>query len=110
MKRLSLNELRTIERSCLQIEKNLNKTIEIYNIQKFFSKCEDNQKYLDERINVCDAIIESNKKVLNSLNYKMQKLKTEDSSCQHRIVKDYIDINPDKGMNISYCDICFKTF
>jgi len=33
-----------------------------------------------------------------------------DSNCQHNIITDYIDISPDLGYNIRYCDICMKTF
>ena len=33
-----------------------------------------------------------------------------ESKCVHNIVTDYIDITPDYGHNISYCDICMKTF
>ena len=33
-----------------------------------------------------------------------------ESKCIHNIVTDYIDITPDYGHNISYCDICMKTF
>jgi hypothetical protein len=33
-----------------------------------------------------------------------------DSNCQHNIITDYIDISPDLGYNIHYCDICMKTF
>lgn len=30
--------------------------------------------------------------------------------CKHQIVRDYIDITPDKGCNIKYCSKCGKTF
>ena len=33
-----------------------------------------------------------------------------ESKCIHNIVTDYIDITPDYGHNISYCDFCMKTF
>lgn len=33
-----------------------------------------------------------------------------ESNCIHNIVTDYIDITPDYGHNIRYCDICMKTF
>ena len=33
-----------------------------------------------------------------------------ESNCVHNIVTDYIDITPDYGHNIRYCDICMKTF
>jgi|SaaInlV_130m_DNA_3_1039695.scaffolds.fasta_scaffold26293_2 hypothetical protein len=33
-----------------------------------------------------------------------------DTNCQHNIVVDYIDISPDDGCNIRFCDICMKTF
>ena len=33
-----------------------------------------------------------------------------DSNCQHNIITDYIDISPDIGYNIHYCDICMQTF
>jgi hypothetical protein len=30
--------------------------------------------------------------------------------CKHNIITDYIDISPDNGHTIKYCDICMKTF
>jgi hypothetical protein len=33
-----------------------------------------------------------------------------ETNCQHNIVFDYIDISPDDGYNIRFCDICMKTF
>lgn len=32
------------------------------------------------------------------------------NDCQCKIVDDYIDINPEKGMTIRYCIYCEKTF
>jgi len=31
-------------------------------------------------------------------------------TCQHDIVTDYIDVGPDNGYTIRFCDICMKTF
>ena len=31
-------------------------------------------------------------------------------NCKHTIVRDYIDITPDRGCNIKYCSKCGKTF
>jgi hypothetical protein len=33
-----------------------------------------------------------------------------DTKCTHNIVMDYIDIDPDKGYTIKYCDVCMRTF
>ena len=30
--------------------------------------------------------------------------------CKHKIVRDLIDIDPDRSKTISYCDKCFHTF
>ena len=30
--------------------------------------------------------------------------------CSHRIVMDYIDIDPDRSVQIFYCELCQKTF
>lgn len=30
--------------------------------------------------------------------------------CRHHIVHDYIDLDPDKGKHIKYCDICYTDF
>lgn len=30
-------------------------------------------------------------------------------SCSHTIVSDYIDIEPDRSVQIFYCSICFNT-
>lgn len=32
------------------------------------------------------------------------------TNCEHNIVRDYVDITPDKGRNIKYCSICDITF
>jgi hypothetical protein len=33
-----------------------------------------------------------------------------DTKCTHHIVMDYIDIDPDKGYTIKFCDVCMRTF
>lgn len=33
-----------------------------------------------------------------------------ESNCKHNIITDYVDITPDYGHNIRYCNICMKTF
>jgi hypothetical protein len=33
-----------------------------------------------------------------------------DTKCSHIIVEDYIDIDPDKSIQIFYCSKCFSTF
>ena len=33
-----------------------------------------------------------------------------DTNCKHNIITDYIDVSPEYGHNIKYCDICMKTF
>jgi hypothetical protein len=30
--------------------------------------------------------------------------------CDHNIIDDLIDIDPDRSMMIKYCTICYKTF
>jgi uncharacterized protein YozE (UPF0346 family) len=30
--------------------------------------------------------------------------------CKHNIISDYIDITPDYGQTIKYCDKCWQTF
>ena len=32
------------------------------------------------------------------------------SVCKHNYVQDYVDIDPDKGVSITYCDKCYQTF
>ena len=32
------------------------------------------------------------------------------NECIHRVVMDYIDIDPDRSQEIVYCDKCFFTF
>jgi hypothetical protein len=34
----------------------------------------------------------------------------EPIECEHNIIHDYIDITPDKSMQIKYCDKCMMTF
>jgi len=33
-----------------------------------------------------------------------------EKNCIHNIISDYIDIDPEHCKNITYCDICMKTF
>jgi|UniRef100_A0A6C0J2W9 hypothetical protein len=33
-----------------------------------------------------------------------------EKNCVHNIISDYIDIDPEHCTNITYCDICMKTF
>jgi hypothetical protein len=33
-----------------------------------------------------------------------------DTKCEHHIVTDYIDIGPDNGYTIRFCDVCMRTF
>ena len=30
--------------------------------------------------------------------------------CKHNYVQDYVDIDPDKGVSVTYCDKCYQTF
>lgn len=30
--------------------------------------------------------------------------------CNHDYVQDYVDIDPDRGVSITYCSKCFQTF
>ena len=49
--------------------------------------------------------VEVNENELNE-----QKVTTDTLCCQHNIVTDLIDIDPDKSMIIKYCVKCEKTF
>ena len=33
-----------------------------------------------------------------------------EKNCTHNIVTDYVDIHPEYCKNITYCDMCMKTF
>jgi hypothetical protein len=33
-----------------------------------------------------------------------------DTHCKHHIVYDYVDIPPEGGHSIRFCDVCMKTF
>ena len=33
-----------------------------------------------------------------------------EKNCIHNIITDYIDIDPEHSKNITYCEICMKTF
>ena len=33
-----------------------------------------------------------------------------DTKCDHHIVTDCIDIGPDNGYTIRFCDVCMRTF
>ena len=34
----------------------------------------------------------------------------DEHPCPHNIIYDYIDLPPEGGKNIKFCDICWKTF
>lgn len=34
----------------------------------------------------------------------------DEHPCQHNIIYDYIDMPPEGGKNIAFCDICWETF
>ena len=73
-----------------------------------FTNKNDDILYLNDRINVCVDVLNRNTKVRNSLNKRLDSFKEKE--CPHNIIDDYIDIDTSKGMNIRYCDSCFKTF
>ena len=50
---------------------------------------------------------EDNEQLLVIYNLIQQYL---DTHCQHNIVYDYIDIPPEGGQSIRFCEICMKTF
>jgi len=33
-----------------------------------------------------------------------------EEECEHKVVQDLIDIDPDRSVTIFYCEHCFKTF
>jgi len=52
-----------------------------------------------------DEIIEVNESELNE-----NQIVEENSFCQHQIITDLIDIDPDRSMTIRYCEKCEETF
>jgi hypothetical protein len=34
----------------------------------------------------------------------------DEHPCEHDITHDYIDLPPDGGKNIKFCNVCWKTF
>lgn len=49
-----------------------------------------------------------NDAILLSIQNNIQQYITE--NCDHNLVYDYVDIPPEGGMSIKFCDICMKTF
>jgi hypothetical protein len=39
----------------------------------------------------------------------LEPLEETECCCHHRIVEDYIDVDPDKSVKIFYCDTCYIT-
>lgn len=47
---------------------------------------------------------------LYTISLKLNNIKLEEDECEHDIVTDLIDIDPDRSMTIKYCTKCEKTF
>jgi len=39
----------------------------------------------------------------------LEPLEETECCCHHRIVEDYIDVDPDRSVKIFYCDTCYIT-
>jgi len=63
---------------------------------------------LNSMDNIMSRINISNDAILLSIQKNIQQYILE--NCDHRIVYDYIDIPPEGGMTIKFCDLCMKTF
>ena len=46
----------------------------------------------------------------NSKETKTETKSETKSECEHKIVQDLIDIDPDRSVTIFYCEHCYKTF
>ena len=47
---------------------------------------------------------------LYTISLKLNNDKVEENKCEHDIVTDLIDLDPDRSMTIKYCTKCEKTF
>ena len=56
-----------------------------------------------ESIDIHERSVTYNKLVSNAKHILFE-------NCMHKIITDFIDINPDKSANITYCDHCELTF
>ena len=86
---------------------------------------EQNEEFINKNKNKNENENENKKKLLNQysnvakdIKNKIDTLKTLletttnyiENACKHQIEHDYIDITPDKMINISYCSICGHNF
>ena len=78
---------------------------------------EQNEEFINNNNNNKKLLIEYSN-VAKDIKNKIDKLKTLlemttnyiQNNCKHQIEHDYIDISPDKMINISYCTICGNNF
>jgi hypothetical protein len=86
------------------------------NINNIIEMCKDIDEYSEELSNYDNELhiifnsdtnrkifVERKRKVQYSINLCNQYIH---SLCKHDIIKDEIDIDPDKSMTISYCRLC----
>ena len=79
---------------------------------------EQNEEFINNNNNNNKKLLIEYSNVAKDIKNKIDKLKTLlemttnyiQNNCKHQIEHDYIDISPDKMINISYCTICGHNF
>lgn len=79
---------------------------------------EQNEEFINNNNNNNKKLLIEYSNVAKDIKNKIDKLKTLlemttnyiQNNCKHQIEHDYIDISPDKMINISYCTICGNNF
>jgi len=96
---INLKEMRVC---CILIETHLMEVVERYNLSVQRS---ESRKESDPCLFMCHCleILEKNRNQIAQLERKIETL-----CCNHSYVDDYIDISPESGKNIKYCEYCFK--
>lgn len=70
----------------------------------------NNNSFIDECKNIYTMSIQNRDFAKKRLKLITHKTTIQKKKCNHSIVHDYIDIDTDKGQNITYCEWCFETF
>lgn len=98
-----IKNLKHIINTSLIIEERMLKFINSYNNI-------NNNSFIDECKKIYTMSIQNRDFAKKRLKLITRKTTMQKKKCNHSIVHDYIDIDTDKGQNITYCERCFETF
>lgn len=98
-----IKNLKHIINTSLIIEERMLKFINSYNNI-------NNNSFIDDCKKIYTMSIQNRDFAKKRLKLITRKTTMQKRKCNHSIVDDYIDIDTDKGQNITYCEKCFETF